>query len=500
MNHAIIGKPGGGKGMLSMHLILDDLRHSKRPVITDVAIEKEPWCTGSHEPRRGLLDYLREKHGQEFDAAERVFRLTTEAMQNFFLYRALNRAQVDKLGAAHLIGYREVTPLDHVLVESEWRYHKEYKLYVADHESHQDKRGRKIVDSWDTRLALASGGHLLIADEAWKQWPARGWATTGEGILYYYSMVRRFGDDNWIVTQRSNDVDSILMERCQDYWVCNNHGKLRFGFFRQPAVFVVSVYDHRPTPSSEPMHRKPFTLDRKGLAQCYDTSGGVGVAGRVMADTANKAAGLPFWAVFVIGGLGILALIFTVRGGQHFLSGILGGKKKVVAVQAAPEKPAAVLERAIARPAIPPKEPEKPKAEERKAAADESQGEEIYCTGYIILPDGPIVSLSDGSEWAGLADGVQSVSRKSVVIAGKSYPLRRYHPKQVDPGRGMEVPPTPAPVVSSAPVVTYQESKPVNQAIILPAIHAQGGVPPPRLNGFGAMNRQFSPGRQNQNQ
>ena len=204
--------------------------------------------------------------------------------------------------------------------------------------------------------------------------------------------------------------------------------------------------------------------------------------------------------MFVIGGLGILALIFTVRGGQHFLSGILGGKKKVGAVQAASEKPMAIQERAIARPAIPPKQPEKPKPDERKAPADESQAEEIYCTGYIILPDGPIVSLSDGSEWQGLADGVQSVSRKSVVIAGKSYPLRRYHPKPVEPGRGLEVPPTPAPVVSSAPIVHYEESAPVNQAIILPAIHAQGGEPPPRLNGFGTMNRQFSPGRQNQNQ
>ena len=480
--------------MLSMQLIVDDVTHSKRPVITDVAVEKEPWCTGNHQPRRGLLDYLREKHGQEFDAAERIFRLTSEAMQNFYLYRALNRAQVEKLGAAHLIGYREVTPLDNVLVESEWRYHKEYKLYVAQHESHLDKRGRTIVDSWDTRLAIASGGHLLIADEAWKQWPARGWATTGEGILYYYSMVRRFGDDNWIVSQRSNDIDSILMERCQDYWVCNNHGKLRFGMFRQPAVFVVSVYDHRPTSTSEPMHRKPFMLDRKGLAQCYDTSGGVGVAGRVMADTVSKAQGLPFWSVFVIGAAGIGVAIYVAHSGQHFIRGMLGGKKKPAIVQNVTDKLAKSPGPLLSRPGAADKPVQRADAADGVPAASETN--EVYCTGYVLLRDGPVVFLSDGSEFEGVTDGVQSVAPKKVVISGKSYPVRQYRPKSVDPARAVDVPHPP--VELGAQVVGYEDSTPINQAIILPAIHGQGGELPPRLNGIGQMTRQFAPNRQSE--
>ncbi len=222
------------------------------------------------------------------------------------------------------------------------------------------------------------------------------------------------------------------------------------------------------------------------------------VVGRVMADTASKAGGLPFWSVFAIGGLVIVAAIFVVRGGQHFLGGILGGKKKPAVIQTASEKPVATQERPLARPTQPPRVAEKSKASETNGTPGESQAEELYCTGYIVLPTGPIVCLSDGSEFEGIADGVQSVSRKAVVISGKSYPVRRYKPKPLEPGRAVEVAPAPVPVVSSPPVVTYQEQKPINQAIILPAIHAQGGTPPPRLNGFGSMNRQFSQGRQNE--
>ena len=86
------------------------------------------------------------------------------------------------------------------------------------------------------------------------------------------------------------------------------------------------------------MHRKPFMLNRKGLVQCYDMSGGVGVAGRVMADTVSKAKGLPFWTIFVIAALGILVAAYLVHGGQHLMTGIFGGKKKNAVVQSAADK------------------------------------------------------------------------------------------------------------------------------------------------------------------
>jgi hypothetical protein len=106
------------------------------------------------------------------------------------------------------------------------------------------------------------------------------------------------------------------------------------------------------------------------------------------------------------------------------------------------------------------------------------------------------VFLSDGSEFEGVADGVQSISPKVVVISGRSYQVRRYKAKPLETARVSDIP--PAPSMPASPVVSYQDSGPVNQAIILPSIHGQGGEPPPRLNGIGAMSRQFSQGRQNE--
>jgi len=74
--------------------------------------------------------------------------------------------------------------------------------------------------------------------------------------------------------------------------------------------------------------------------------------------------------------------------------------------------------------------------------------------------------------------------------------VHRYKPAPVEHSASIDI--ERAPIASSAPVVSYEKSKPINEAIILPAIHAQGGEPPPKLNGIGAMNRQFSHGRQNE--
>lgn len=444
MNHVIAGKPGGGKGLFSMILVNEDIVKGCRPVITDLAVEKLPWCSG-WEPRRGYINYLQEKYSKTFEMEERLFRLKPAAMTNGFLYRALNRMQVERLGAAHLVGYREVTPLDDVLEDSEWQFHKDYKLYIADHESHADKRGRKVVDAYDTRLALASGAHLLLKDEAWIAYPARGWSNTGEGILYYMSMVRRFGDDFWLCSQRFADCDSILVDRCQDFYTATNHGKLRFGPFKQPGIFNVSVYDQRPTPSSEPMSRKPFMLDRKGLAQCYDTSGGVGVSGRVMADLGRKTKGLPLWVLPVIG---ILVVVLAWKGlsfGMGAVRSILAPKKKPVVATAVTvtNQPVAVEKVSVGVSAD----------VQKKGPFIEKSAPEIFCVGFSLLGK-PQAFLSDGTIVE--PPELELIARTYVQVEGKKIKLANIRP-------GVATPPAPTERVaaSPAPLQGFDYAEPV---------------------------------------
>jgi hypothetical protein len=124
-----------------------------------------------------------------------------------------------------------------------------------------------------------------------------------------------------------------------------------------------------------------------------------------------------------------------------------------------------------------------------------AQSDEVYCTGFCIFSNGPVIFLSDGTVLEGQADGIESVSPTAVYVHGKKYVVRRYRPAPyvVPMSNDGATGGTGQPQTT----IAYQEQKPVNQAIILPAIHAQGGTQPPRLNGFGEMNRRFSPGRQN---
>ena len=423
MNHAISGKPGDGKGLYSQRLINKDIVRTDRIVITNHAVEKDPWVTGDHRPRRGLLDFLKEKFRKYFQADERIFRLTNEAQASFFLYRGLWDSEVKKLkevyGDDALAGFRLVTPEDGVLVDSEWRHHKKCRLYVADHVSHKLKNGKTVVDEYDTRLSLLSGGHLVITDEAWNYWPARGWAGTAQGILYYFSMVRRFGDDNWLVSQRFDDCDSILIDRCQDFHALKNLGRLRFGRFKQPPVYRVSIFQHRPTKSSEPDHKTHFTLDKEGLAQCYDTSGGVGVAGRGSADVDRKTPGLPMWLIPVAGLAVIWAVLYFGRMGLQWVHNRFSPSKKSAVESRRRDSGVQEKQNDVDKIAS-------------SAPGDAANGPDLYCTGYVILSGRPLVFLSDGS----MAEppDVSAVGTKGVVVDGKwlslhPAPLIGYEPQ-----------------------------------------------------------------------
>ena len=43
--HFISGKPGGGKGLYCMKLILDELVKGRRPVVTNLPIKIQPWVS-----------------------------------------------------------------------------------------------------------------------------------------------------------------------------------------------------------------------------------------------------------------------------------------------------------------------------------------------------------------------------------------------------------------------------------------------------------------------
>ena len=489
MNHAIIGKPRNGKGRYSAHLIHQELEFSKRRFITNFAVEKYPWVTADHKPRRGLLDFLVEKHGDTFNARERIFRLTDEAISCYFLYRGLSKKEIENLGEKHLQGYRKVTREDGVLVESEWQHHNDIELYVADHVSHEDKRGKKVVDEYDTRLASASGGHVNMIDEAWKFWPARGWSNTSEALNFHFAQVGKFTDENWLITHRINDVDSILVDRCQDFHVCTNHGKLNFSWFRQPSVFSVAVYSTKPTPSAEPTGgTKIFKQDKFGIMETFDTSAGVGVSGRAMADIGQRAKGVPMWLIPVIGVSVIVAILVGGKYALAYIRNKITGKPAVVKVadsrlamgQGAVNQPASAMPaQASVESARRPGSNPVP-AVQNVTGGVYGDSNAVYCVGYTVIAGQATVYLSDGSVAYGDNLEVDLIAKHHVICFGKMFRIKTPNLPYVPRNENWVV------ATSANPHGVGQA--PVNQAEILPSVSGVSPEAPVSLNGFASMN------------
>jgi hypothetical protein len=385
----ITGKPGGGKGLISIQQHVDELKNGKRPIITSLPVRVNPWVNGSWKPMIGLRNYLQREFKTDFDVDKRVFLLDDAQAAEFFLYRVIDG-----------------------------------KLVKAEAEYKESQHGERRLMAYDTKVSAESGPVLYCVDEAWKFWGSRNWQRTGEGMLFYGAQHRHFGDDVLIVTQHTKQIDPAIQRVAQDFWVVRNHGKMTFGMFRQPAVFSVCIYDQAPTGASiEPMSRKVFTLDRAGLAQCYDTSAGVGLSGRLMADVGAKGKGLPWWMMIVAVFAILIGLWFAIRYGAHMIThGMMKGSKAVVA-KVVPVTEKVVVRSPTAVAGV---------ADNSRVLVPDAYGaetNEVFCSGYFMMPGSRVVAFLTDGRIADSKDGeVQRIYKRKVEVFGQSFPIHRREP------------------------------------------------------------------------
>jgi len=267
--HFITGNPGGGKGLLAVQKICDELINDERPVITNLPVRIEPWVRvwrrfgqTHHKAEIGFREYLIKKFGKDFGIRDRLFFVEDQVVPEFFL----------------------------------WRRGPDGKLFRLE-----SKSVSGIVEEYDTNDAVKNGGVCYVTDEAWRFWNSRKWQKTGTGLQFYSAQHRHLGDTWFIVTQKTAQCDKALHRVAQDFSVVTNQGKLPLGMFNRPDVFTVSVYDEAPTGARlDPIKRSVFRLDKKGLGSCYDTSAGTGIGGGSGADLNERKRGLPWWGILVL--------------------------------------------------------------------------------------------------------------------------------------------------------------------------------------------------------
>jgi len=239
------GTPGAGKSYDSLRDLQDEILYGTRLVVTNLSIDLGRFNA-----------FLAEAHpGHDYgDLNQRIRLITEEETRQFYAFRTV-------AGPA---------------------------LQVP--ERNQSLAGVHV--DYSTAQAVA-----YYIDEAHIAFDAREWANTGPELTYYASQHRKLNDECIFITQHPDMLESRLRKLAQEFWSHNNNGIERFWtYFTKPSYFSVEV--HRKPPSGpnspEPMATHRFRLNKK-LADCYDTSAGIGIKGRKMPEKKRKAGLSLLW-------------------------------------------------------------------------------------------------------------------------------------------------------------------------------------------------------------
>jgi hypothetical protein len=296
MIQAITGKPGDGKTLFAVSRILEELITSERFIVTNIPLhpERVHEFVTIERKRRGLADYpypyedqLTVEWGFNFDSRVKV--IGDEDVMEFFRVRADGL----KLAASpDMLVERTSERLDRLPFIAAMKSNFALMKQVS-------KARRRPVSYY--------------IDEAHNYFSSREWTQTGRGLLYYASQHRHLHDEIYLITQVLENVETQLRRLISETHVVKNQLRRRIGPWRCRPGFRVSHYYGTFTggPGAKAYDSTFFRLDPAGVAGCYQTVGALGVH---TTPEAIKVKGLPWWTMFVAGGLVVAAVAFFIGG------------------------------------------------------------------------------------------------------------------------------------------------------------------------------------------
>ncbi len=375
--HFISGKPGGGKSLYGMRLLLDELVHGSRPIVTNLAV-KIP------ELNLYLQQVYPHAYNRRFTTTGRtifddVFLLIEDDLPKFFTLRA---------GGVRLVSS---------VTNDEWRSGKRPDYSI-------------VQDS----------GVFYILDEVHIAFNARAWATTGHEVLYYLSQHRKLGDDVVCITQHVGNVDKQFRSVAQNYTYIRNLAKQKVGFFGLPSLFMRSTFSQPATDHAVPQESGSFTLDVSGLASCYDTAKGVGIHGRSGADTRARRRGLPWLLGFMLLAVALWVLFSLV---PKIFVHVFRPRNLNHPSYSAPLKPAIVS--AMHAPLLNPAPVQQMQLAKTPAPETFDRVGDVYCVGYHLRGGQATVILSDGRIAVSEDGEVQKILKRRVKAFGEWYEVRQ---------------------------------------------------------------------------
>lgn len=300
----VTGKPGDGKTMYGMKLIVDAILNTDKVIATNIAVklpELRAYC---------ILKGWKPKPGN--DIQERVMILQHEDVFEFYRHRSN--------------GYKLPPSPDWVQA----RFNEE-----RGDEKKKDKLSRyqllRILTGHMQELKKHKKALRPIEyhiDEAHDYFSAREWTDTGRGILWYASKHRHLHDEIILYTQVMANVEAQLRGLASFTVRARNQLRMRWGPFRKAPIFRLYHYYGGPedTDKCVPFDKGVMQLDREGLCKTYNSAGALAVHSKPE-EIKNKAP-LPYWAMPAMGAAILLFFVCFIAGAPMLMGKYAGSKIK----------------------------------------------------------------------------------------------------------------------------------------------------------------------------
>lgn len=390
----ILGKPGGGKSMFATKAVVDELLHSHRPIVTNLALNLVL-----------LQEYVFSLGRFDIDVSSRVRLLEHEEVFRFYLIRGKTLELPAPSTSDGLIDFRP---------------------------SQED--------------AEAAGGVFYVIDEAHNYFPTKAKIEEDSPMFKWASQHRKLKDYCYFVTQSVENVHVKVRRLAQLYNYIRNLRKETFRGFRRGDGFQRLAFLSIPTGKRDEdfaITNQKFALDVKGLASCYFTAGGVGVSGSGVADGGFKKKGMHYKWLYVGAGLAVVAvvcvfLLLPLMGAKLGAKVVESATGRDVTAPAAPS-PAPALSAAVVQAsprAIAPVVSNPPPVLAQAAPA----ADPVRVVGVVRTDSVVNVILSDGRTLIESDPELGHLSRNGVMVEGR----KLFFVRPVDR-------PAPAPVVAEKP-------------------------------------------------
>lgn len=370
----IVGLPRHGKSLYGVMQAKAELLDGKRYLVTNLPFDLKK-----------LGEYLETKFNVTVEPQlfDRVRLLTPEETAEFWLYDC--EGEID-----------QAVPL--VKVKSRaWRS-KRLK-----------EREDILVPDFSHRQRNEYPGVLFLIDEAHLFFDAHHWQEIGTDLSYFVSQHGHMRTDIMLITQHPAKLAKRLKLDLEEWTVVENLGRKK-GWLgvTQPGWFQRATYAGKPDDPDPGQPEKGTFRMEKALADCYSTSAGVGLSGRVDTQEQKRGKHWSRWALVGVA-LAVIALILpfgllTAMGkainwglGGYMRSATgIGGRVVTNVVSATPAAPIAA--------------PVKPETLPTHPPALKSEKPSLKVTGCspwgLALSDGRVLSKLDGWRWQQLPDGV----------------------------------------------------------------------------------------------